>query len=134
MNNIEKKPRQKIHRVYDEAIMQRCLESIKTGRNTVYRASKVFGIPTSSIHYRIGDKWTKKTRKGPPTVLDPEDEMKIVRWLQGMESKGFPVLKETLLYKIKSYLESSAKPNPFKLGVPGLCYVLFFFCMICLIY
>lgn len=120
MNKIEKKPRKKIHRVYDEDLMQKCLESIKTGGKTVYRASKAFGIPTSSIRFRIGKKWSKKTRKGPPTVLLPEDEMKIIRWLKEMESKGFPVVKETLLHKIKHFLESSSKPNPFKNSVPGM--------------
>lgn len=109
MSETEKNLRKKIHRVCDENLMQRCLVSTTSGKKSMYGASKAFGIPVSSIRYRLSEKWTKKIRKGPPTVLLPEEEMKIIRWLKEMECKGFPVVKETLLHKVKMYLENSAK-------------------------
>ncbi|XP_055645391.1 uncharacterized protein LOC129781915 [Toxorhynchites rutilus septentrionalis] len=119
INKFSKKPRKKIHRVYDEELLQKCLESVKTGGKTIYRASKSFWIPVSTIRFRMGEKWTKKIRKGPPTVLHPDDEIKIIHWLKEMESKGFPVFKETFFHKVKSFFENNSNPNPFKNGVPG---------------
>lgn len=127
MSETEKNPRKKINRVYDENLMQRCLASTTSGEKSMYGASKAFGIPVSSIRYRLSEKWTKKIRKGPSTVLLPEEEMKIIRWLKEMECKGFPVVKETLLHKVKMYLENSAKVNPFKNNVPGMFSVIFLF-------
>ncbi|XP_062565900.1 uncharacterized protein LOC134228140 [Armigeres subalbatus] len=107
----------------DESIVQQCILNVKTGRQTIYGASKSFGIPESTIRYRLSDKWTQKTRKGPSTVLSSEEEEKLVAWLKDRQQRGIPVVKETLYSKVKSFFDAKAcftpKPNPFRNNRPG---------------
>lgn len=104
---------------YTENSIQTCINNIQSGKQTKYRACKTFGIPESTIRYRMSEKWTKKTRKGPNPVMGQEEETKIVRWLKDMQRKGFPATAQTLTAKIKAYCDQTEKPNPFKNNRPG---------------
>lgn len=104
---------------YGEDTLQQCIQSIKRGEKSIYAASKAYGIPESTVRFRVGGKWSQRTTKGPPTVLLPEEEDKIILWLKEMERKGFPVMKRTLMFKVKEFLDSSQRQNPFKDNMPG---------------
>lgn len=104
---------------YDEAAISRCMELVTTKQMTLYAACKTYGIPQSTVRYRLSSKWTTKVRKGPQTVLTEVEEQKLVQYLVAMEKKGFPVVKDLLLYKVKTFFDSSSRSNPFTDNVPG---------------
>ena len=89
-------------------------------KKSLYAACKAYGIPQSTVRYRLSGKWTRKARKGPPTVLTGDEEQKLVQYLKTMEKKGFPVVKELLLHKVKTFFGTNSRPNPFTNNVPGL--------------
>lgn len=105
---------------HDEAAITRCMELTTSKQKSLYAACKAYGIPQSTIRYRLSGKWTKKVRKGPQTVLTLIEEQKLVQYLIAMEKKGFPVVKELLLHKVKTFFETNSRPNPFTQNVPGL--------------
>lgn len=104
---------------YDNYTVRQCLLSVKTGRQTIYGASKLFGIPESTIRYRLSDKWTTKVRKGPPTVLSKMEEEKLEAWVIDRQRRGIPISKETLYSKVKSFIDAASRPNPFRNSLPG---------------
>lgn len=106
-------------RKYDETAISRCMELVTTKRKTLYAACKAYGIPQSTVRYRLSGKWTTKVRKGPQTVLTVEEERKLVQYLATMQNKGFPVTKQLLLHKVKNFFETNLRPNPFKKNIPG---------------
>lgn len=108
---------------YDETAISCCIELITSKQKTVYGACKAYGIPQSTIRYRMSEKWSSKVRKGPPTVLTEDEERKLKQYLIAMGKKGFPVVKELLLHKVKSFLDSNLRKTPFKNNVPGIFYI-----------
>lgn len=116
---MESKKRRKHKWVYDAAAIEDCVRCINNKTHTLYSAAKAYGIPPSTIRFRIGDKWSKKTRKGPPSILSPDEESAIVVWLKDMERKGLPLVKESLLYKVKSIIQAVPRETPFKNNTPG---------------
>lgn len=104
---------------YDEAAIARCMELVTSKQKTLYGACKTYGIPQSTVRYRLSDKWTTKVRKGPKTVLTEDEERKLVKFAIVMEKKGFPIVKELLLHKVKTFFDIVSRPNPFTDNVPG---------------
>ncbi|XP_065092046.1 uncharacterized protein LOC135712887 [Ochlerotatus camptorhynchus] len=115
----QKKKSSRKRRQYDENTVRQCILNVKNGKQTIYGASKSFGVPESTIRFRLSDKWSKKARKGPQTVMSKYEEEKIVVWLKEMQRKGFPVVKETLFSKIKTFFDTTSRPNPFPNNAPG---------------
>lgn len=109
----------KTERKYNEAAISRCMELVTSKQKTLYGACKAYGIPQSTVRYRLSDKWTTKVRKGPHTVLTADEEQKLVDYLAAMEKKGFPVVKELLIYKVKTFCEANSRSNPFTNSTPG---------------
>ncbi|XP_055536282.1 uncharacterized protein LOC129724971 [Wyeomyia smithii] len=108
----------KIHK-HDEGAITRCMELVLSKKKSLYAACKAYGIPQSTVRYRLSGKWTRKARKRPPTVLTGDEEQKLVQYLKTMEKKGFPVVKELLLHKVKTFFGTNSRPNPFTNNVPG---------------
>lgn len=96
------------------------MELVTSNKRTLYGACKAYGIPQSTVRYRLSEKWTTKVRKGPCTVLTEDEEKKLVQYLIDMGKKGFPLVKEMLLHKVKTFFDSNSRPNPFKNNVPGI--------------
>ncbi|XP_062710070.1 uncharacterized protein LOC134288646 [Aedes albopictus] len=104
---------------YDEAAISRCMELVTSKQKTLYAACKAYGIPQSTVRYRLSSKWTTKVRKGPQTVLTKAEEHKLVQYVISMQRKGYPVVKELLLHKVKTIFEACPRPNPFTNNKPG---------------
>lgn len=108
---------------YDEVAISRCMELVTSKQKSLYAACKAYGIPQSTVRYRLSGKWTTKVRKGPLTVLTDDEERKLVQYLVTMEKKGFPVVKELLLHKVKTFCDANSRPNPFTDNVPGKYFI-----------
>lgn len=104
---------------YTEEAIESCLQTIKGGKS-IYAGCKEFGIPISTIRYRLSGKWQQKAKPGPHSVLTPEEEKQIVDWLGGMQDRGFPVTREALMYKVNEFLTENSRENPFKNNQPGI--------------
>ncbi|XP_055551776.1 uncharacterized protein LOC129734078 [Wyeomyia smithii] len=104
---------------YSEADLQRCMDSVKRNGMTVYSVSKKYGIPVTTLRFRLSGKCKRLGRRGPQPVLTTEEDSNLVRWLQEMQQRGFPVVKQTLCYKVKNILDFVSRPNPFKNNIPG---------------
>lgn len=104
---------------YSEESVQKCIDAVKVGEKSIYKASKLFGIPESTIRFRLSDKWSRKIHTGPSTVLTADEETKLVKWIKEQERKGFPVVKEAVFLRIKKFLDEAERPNPFKDNAPG---------------
>nr|XP_029719805.1 uncharacterized protein LOC115262004 [Aedes albopictus] len=104
---------------YSEETIKRCLQVIASGK-TVYAGCKQFGIPMSTIRYRMSELWKEKYKPGPESVLTKSEEQKIVRWLGDMQDRGFPVSRRTLRFKVSEFLSSDpSRITPFRNNQPG---------------
>ncbi|XP_055632560.1 uncharacterized protein LOC129773032 [Toxorhynchites rutilus septentrionalis] len=103
---------------YSEETISRCIQAINSGMK-IYTSCKKFGIPLSTIYYRIGGRWKNKFKPGPKCVLSREEEQRIVDWLKRMQDRGFPVTRHALLFKVSEYLSSNPRITPFRNNRPG---------------
>lgn len=72
---------------YEESLLQKALSEIKDGK-----ISKIYGIPRSTLQFRLGPKFSK-IRPGIPTILTEAEEEAIVDWVKVSQRKGFPKRK-----------------------------------------
>lgn len=108
---------------YSEEAITSCIQSIKAGKS-VYAGCKEFGIPISTIRYRLSGQWQQKYKPGPHSILSTEEEKKVVSWLYGMQDRGFPVTRDALIFKISEFLSVNSRENPFKNNRPGMFFLL----------
>ncbi|XP_058817700.1 uncharacterized protein LOC131681009 [Topomyia yanbarensis] len=109
----------KIRKRYTEYALQKSINAVKTKAMSLGQASQCFGVPKSTIKFRLGTKWTKKLRRGPQTVLSLQEETKIVQLVQEMERRGFPCTKHALISRVKAFLDKNPRQTPFKDNRPG---------------
>lgn len=102
----------KKNNTYDESLLQKALSEIKEGKISKKGASKTYGIPRSTLQFRLGSKFLK-IRPGPQTILTHSEEETIVDWVKVSQRKGFPKRKEDVLYAVKDFLEVHAREHPF---------------------
>lgn len=81
------------------------------------KAAATFGIPRSTIRFRLSGKFTK-TSCGPPPVLTVE-EAALVSWIAVCGKKGFPRRKEDVILSVQSLLKKNKRTNPFPHDRPG---------------
>lgn len=106
------------HKQYSEESVLDCIQAVKSGK-TVYASCKEFGIPMSTIVYRMSGRWKNKHTPGPQSVLSNQEERRIVKWLEDMQDRGFPVSRHALLHKVSEYLSSNPRTTPFRDNRPG---------------
>lgn len=104
---------------YTEDSLQQAAVAVKTKAMTLGQASRRFKIPKSTIKFRLSQKWTKKLRRGPQTMLTTEEESKIVTWVQEIERRGFPCTKHALISRVKAFLDKNPRDSIFKNNTPG---------------
>ncbi|XP_029712566.2 uncharacterized protein LOC109400123 [Aedes albopictus] len=111
----------KIHTIkpYSKDNISSCLDDIKTGRMTCYLASKRYGIPVSTLRYRLSARWKKSITPGPSTILTATEEQEIVDWLQDMQSRGFFMTRAECVSKVSHYMKWVGREAAFKNAQPG---------------
>lgn len=104
-------------KTYNEIKIQEALNEIKRGmcKKTV---AKKFGIPRSTLQFRLSDKF-KKIRHGPNTYLTAEEEEIIVSWILDSCRKGFPRRKDDIVASVKKFLDENPRNTPFHDNTPG---------------
>lgn len=77
----------KLKVLYSEETLQKALAEIKNGMSKKF-ASKFYGIPRSTLQFRMSTKFKKITRAPDPYLTDEEDLL--VSWIIDSHKKGFP--------------------------------------------
>lgn len=114
MGRIKKQTKKK----YTQEQLFSALQAVKNG-STQFAAAKRFSIPRSTLHNKITGKTLLGKKPGPTTVLLPEEERTIERWVFGLAVRGFPVTKRQLLRSIQFYLNINKRKTVFKNNWPG---------------
>jgi len=69
-------------------------------------ASRMFGVPRSTIQFRMSGAFVKSTSDSSP-VLTHNGEEDLVKWLIKCSKKGFPRRLENIQASVKYFLETS---------------------------
>lgn len=106
--------------------MQKALTDIKNGVLTVREASHFYKIPNQTLYDKINKKHTKQVLPGAPTVLKPDEEIQVAKWITHVTDLGFPVTKKLLNHSVYKLATASKRPLKFKEGSPGRSWFLRF--------
>lgn len=105
-------------RKYCDADVHRALEEIQNG-TTISECARKFGIPRSTLSEKHSGKLPPEHRMGPPTVLSPEEEDLLEKWIFHVGDLGFPITKEQLLDSVQMLLNKSKRETIFTENRPG---------------
>ncbi|XP_077597392.1 uncharacterized protein LOC144213026 [Stigmatopora nigra] len=95
-NHLDKIGRKKKKKWTEEA-MEHALAQVKSGRYTVRRAAKEFGVPKSSLGDRVSGRVTPGSRSGPAQLITSADEELLVEFSSYVSEHGFPLTKRQLV-------------------------------------
>nr|CAH7742610.1 unnamed protein product [Callosobruchus chinensis] len=100
-----------------EQKLENALEAVAKGMSKK-TAAKRFGIPRSTIQYRLSDKF-KSPGYGPPTVLTNKEEEILIKWIFECHRKGFPRRIDDVQASVQQLIKKDRRETPFKDGRPG---------------
>lgn len=116
-NYVRKSNRAKTYTPEDLAT---ALAEVKSGRKTVYGASKHFKIPLNTIIDHIKGRRGKKSKSmGRSTVLSQEVEEILVKGLKQMEQYGYGLSRKEILEIVGEYVRQNQIKTPFRDGTPA---------------
>lgn len=107
----------KYQKKYCEKQIEDAIHAIKNGMSK-HAASKQYGVPRSTIQFRMSNAFVKTT-PGPAPVLGRSGEDDLVNWIIDCQRKGFPVRKINVQTSVKEFLNQTKIKNPFRNNVPG---------------
>jgi hypothetical protein len=105
-------------RKYGSESIDLALQEIQDKKMSVRAIAAKYGIPKSTIHFKLKNPSSKDTY-GPVPYLSIEEEQRLVKWISEMGKRGFPRKVENLLSSVKNFLDHNPRPNPFKNNRPG---------------
>lgn len=103
---------------YSEEDLLKCLEEINGGAKIRPTCRKYY-IPHSTVINKLKMRHPVPRKMGPPTILTPQEELLLTRWINANAKKGIPITKERLLETVSQIIQEDGRKNPFNSGVPG---------------
>jgi hypothetical protein len=103
---------------YSEEQLKKAVQAVNNGMSKK-KASATFGVPRSTIQFRINNP-PAKNRHGPPPILTPAEEDSLKQWIFESCKRGFPRRMEDVQCSVKQFLDESPRENPFKDNYPGI--------------
>ena len=103
---------------YDVSVIEKVVPLIKTNAITLSQASKVYGIPKTTLHDHVHNKYQNHS-VGVKPVLSQEEEERVARWAVHMSKIGFDRTRQELAVTIKKIIDEDGRPTPFKDNKPG---------------
>lgn len=76
--------------------LSNALNAIKIENMSVYRAVITFNIPRKTLERRLKKNNPRKGHLGPGTTFSLENERRLCRHIQKMQSMGFPLTRSDL--------------------------------------
>ena len=105
---------------YSKEDLNTAMESVKSGRMTIYRAAKLYKIPKATLFKHVkGSRGVKSQTLGRPTALPFHEEKKIADSLKLMEKLGYGLSKTEILETIGRYVNENKIHKPCRGGVHG---------------
>lgn len=111
-------PKKKPKFAYPHEQLILALEAVRKGE-TVNAASKRFGIPQSTLAYKVSGKTPIDRKMGPQPLLGIEAETMLANWVKGLATCGFPICKADLLSSVKQIVKDLKIEEKFPKGGPG---------------
>lgn len=68
-------------------------------------ASKIFGMPKTTLHSKFKGIFLMDARLGPSTILTMEEEKLVIKWIFFISECGFPIAKCQLLDSVQQKIE-----------------------------
>ncbi|TGZ48876.1 Uncharacterized protein DBV15_12526, partial [Temnothorax longispinosus] len=103
---------------YSVETLQAALNATGEGL-TLRQVAHSFGVPKSTLFFKLKYNSPLECRKGPKTVLSAEEENEIASWIVFCADSGFPVNKTRLLDCVQKYFNNNKAKTPFKNNRPG---------------
>ena len=103
--------------IWTDLSLENALNSITNDGMSIREASKLYGIPSSSIRDHLYGIRTSRQKDIRP-VLTPHDEKKIVDYIFKMQDRGHPLTAAELCLKVATTTETRSTPWSAR-GVPG---------------
>ena len=97
--------------------LEQAMNSITDDAMSLRQASRVYGIPTSSLRDHLFGK-TRSRQKGIKLVLAPHEEKKVVDYVFQMQDLGHPLTAAELCLKVATATQTRSTPWSAS-GVPG---------------
>lgn len=117
---MPKKTIKKKKKCYDKEQMKLALAKVRSGAMNKSEASRVYGIPRTTLLDRLAGRVDDECRSGPPTALPKEDEARLAAHVVGMANAGFPYTRKSLMLMVKQLLdEEGRRVTVFKDNMPG---------------
>ncbi|CAH1996167.1 unnamed protein product [Acanthoscelides obtectus] len=106
---------------YDANLMELAIHEVKNSNMSYRAAANKYGIPKSTLEFKIKNPSHKNT-SGPSPVLSTKEEYELVEWLKELASRGFPRKKDDIMHSVQKFLIENPRPNPFNNNRPGECW------------
>ncbi|KAE8749581.1 hypothetical protein FOCC_FOCC003569 [Frankliniella occidentalis] len=110
---------------YTDSQVEAAVRDVKLGK-PVREAARLHGVPKTTLHFRLSDKFTK-SRPGPASYLSVDEETVLVNWLIDCMKAGFPRSSLDLRLSVKEFLDDNPRENPFTDNHPGRGWLKAFF-------
>ncbi|CAK1583497.1 unnamed protein product [Parnassius mnemosyne] len=111
-------PTKKIFFKYNQEDVYKAIEEIQVTAK-IRETCRKYNIPHSTIINKLKMRHPLQRKMGPPTILTPQEEKLLCKWINASAKKGIPLKKEQLLDAVQNIIKSDNRPNPFKGKPPG---------------
>ncbi|XP_025161698.1 uncharacterized protein LOC112590140 isoform X1 [Harpegnathos saltator] len=103
---------------YSQSDVEKAVDAVRLGMS-LRTASKTFGVPKSTVYSKVKNIHSMNATLGPASILTPDEEDLLVKWIFHSSDKGFPVTKDQLLDSVKILILELKRDNPFTNNRPG---------------
>lgn len=107
------------HLQYTDEQLAQALSDIRNNISSIRQALRNYNVPRSALINKLKGRTSENRKMDPPTILTPEEENILVRWICACANKGFPLNKRLLCDTVKNLIEADDRINPFKENLPG---------------
>ncbi|CAH1966946.1 unnamed protein product [Acanthoscelides obtectus] len=104
---------------FDANVMYLAIQEVKNSNMSYRAAANKYGIPKSTLEFKIKNPGHKNTC-GPSPVLSTKEEYELIEWIKELASRGFPRKKDGIMHSVQKFLIEN--PNPFNNNRPGECW------------
>ncbi|XP_061164987.1 uncharacterized protein LOC133173937 [Saccostrea echinata] len=97
---------------WDRKSLSKAVQCVKTGEMTKFKASKIFGIPRTTLSRRLST-MDLESPASKPTTLSKEEENSLVSHILEMEERGFGLTISDVCKLAYSIIAHPGRKNPF---------------------
>ena len=104
---------------YTEDSLQLAIQDVRCNKLSLRMAARQYGIPKSTLSLYVSGKLQIGARRGPASILSPEEEQRIVDYAVHMGEIGYGRTREQIFDIVAAIVSKGGRPNPFVNGRPG---------------